>query len=226
MIRIRALVVGAVASFFASAASADDRASPVDAWSGSYLGAQVGYQWADGDFHDPAYNTPPATYGSYDVNGIVAGLHAGYNIPMGNSWMIGVEADAEFANGSDSSPDATNFVVGSGEINWQGSVRGRAGYRMDRSLLFATAGVAFGGFDFGYTFSGITDSFDNTLIGLTVGAGWEYAISNSLSGRIEYRFTDFGETSGSIANCCAGPPFAQDHSIESQAVRLGLSWHY
>ena len=129
-------------------------------------------------------------------------------------------------SGSGSSWDVTDFVIGRGEINWQGSVRGRAGYRMDRSLLYVTAGVAFGSFDFGYTFTGVTDRFDDTLIGLTAGAGWEYAISDSLSGRIEYRLTDLGEASGDIATCCAPPPNAQDHSIESQSVRLGLSWHY
>lgn len=54
--------------------------------------------------------------------------------------------------------------------------------------------------------------------GWTIGGGLEYAFSDELSARIEYRYTDLGSTQ--VTN----DVFDFDNNFH--AVRVGLSWHF
>jgi outer membrane immunogenic protein len=203
-----------------------------ESWTGLYVGAQAGYQWNRDRFQDPAFG-PPVISGTVRADGFVGGVHAGGNYQTGPV-VLGVEGDIEWANasgdalGTDGTALPTN-VIGHAKLKWQASVRGRIGYAFDRTLAYATGGVAFGRFDFGYTFpvvGGITDSFSKTLTGWTAGGGIEHAFMTRWSARLEYRYTDFGKASGTIINCCAAPPNAQDHDLTAHAVRAGLSYRF
>ena len=74
---------------------------------------------------------------------------------------------------------------------WNGTLRGRAGYNWDRFLVYATGGLAVG--EVKTKAGGVSDS--NTNAGWTVGAGVEAAITNNVTARVEYRYTDLGSTS-------------------------------
>jgi outer membrane immunogenic protein len=141
---------------------------------------------------------------------------------------VGIEADIEWSNASDAgrSFSVLGPPVGSGdvELNWQGSVRGRLGVASGTTLFYATAGVAFGNFDLGFTAID-HHSFSETLTGWTVGGGVETVIAGNWTGRIEYRFTDYGDTTKPFV-LAPGTVHHQRHELESHALRMGLSHRF
>ncbi len=65
-------------------------------------------------------------------------------------------------------------------------------------------------------------SFNNTLIGWTIGAGVEYAFTNNLIGRAEYRYTDFG--SEDLASVRGFPDGTLD--LSTNDIRLGIAYKF
>ena len=78
-----------------------------------------------------------------------------------------------------------------------GSVRGRLGYAVDRFLVFGTGGWAWGNPSTSYALTGAAPFVNNSRgsTGWTAGLGVEYAFTDYVSGRLEYRYTSLG-TSG------------------------------
>jgi outer membrane immunogenic protein len=197
-------------------------------WSGFYVGGQIGWQWLEGDFKDPAYEPHIGT--DYDDDDIVYGGHAGFNFQY-DAFVFGFEADLEGTDLDAEGTDTSVFgdtVTGRAKIDLEASLRARLGWAFDNILFYATGGIAIADGDFSYTYenNGITDRFSDTLSGWTIGGGVEYGLSENLSTRLEYRYTDYDEVSGDITKCCAPPPNAQDHDLESHTVRLGVSYRF
>lgn len=140
-------------------------ASALD-WSGFYVGAQAGYALNQIGLNDTT-----------NLNGGSVGLFGGYNFVF-SGIVLGVENDFNY-NWSDGE------TVG---LDWDGSARARVGYAWDRVLVYGTAGVA--------AASGSVDlatvKKDDVLIGWTVGAGAEYAVTDNILVRADYRYSDFG----------------------------------
>lgn len=105
-------------------------------------------------------------------------------------------------------------------MDWMASVRGRAGYALDRLLIYGTAGVAFADIGQANT-GGVPESSSDVLAGWTVGAGLEYAFTDRLTSRIEYRYADLGSQDYAPAGLA---PFKQDYKF--QAIRVGLSYKF
>jgi outer membrane immunogenic protein len=232
-----ALTTAAVSA--ASAADLPSRAAPapvfapvpVFTWTGFYVGGQLGYGWNadDNDFDVPVGYTvggvPFTGFGGNEGDGFLAGVHAGYNVQFG-SFVVGVEGDIEGVFGDDDD-DFTGVILSptgvpvaysipSNSIDWQGSIRARAGFAFDRALIYATGGFAFAGLS-----DGIGDSEDDTLTGWTLGAGIEYAFTNNLTTRIEYRYTSYdGE------NTVFDAVDYGSNDIDFHTVRVGLSYKF
>jgi|MedtruStandDraft_1076414.scaffolds.fasta_scaffold16542_2 outer membrane immunogenic protein len=151
-------------------------------WSGGYVGLQGGGGWLDGDF------SVPGASASEDFNGGLLGGFAGYNYQQGN-WVFGIEGDISY-NWNDNRYDVfgTNVDVGT---DVSGSVRGRVGYALDKALIYTTAGwTATRGFiDIDVPGGKQKETFN----GWTVGTGVDYAFTNNIFGRAEYRYNDFGD---------------------------------
>ncbi|KAA3500828.1 porin family protein [Rhizobium rhizogenes] len=151
---------------------------PVFTWSGPYLGIQGGAGWANGDF------SAGGPVGSDNFDGGILGAFAGYNYQFDNNFVVGIEGDVDY-NWNDN--DYAGVQIGT---DWQGSVRGRVGYAFDRALLYGTAGwTATRGFI--ETPGAGKDS--TTFNGFTVGAGLDYAFTDNVFGRLEYRYNDYGD---------------------------------
>jgi outer membrane immunogenic protein len=217
-------------------------AIPIFTWTGFYVGAQVGYAWG-GDSNDLPGGAfvPGPVAGSFvpfqggfggDNDSFLAGVHAGYNYQFG-SFVVGVEGDIEGLFGGDDNnfngvlyaavpggfaPAAVSFSANS--LDWQGSIRARAGFAFDRALIYATGGFAFGGVSGGFS-QGLIDNNDDTLTGWTLGAGVEYAITNNLTTRVEYRYTNFSGND-SVFN---GVNFGGG-DLDFHTVRVGLSYKF
>jgi outer membrane immunogenic protein len=202
--------------------------APIFTWTGVYVGGQIGYGWGQ---NNTSFGDNFGDYASlsYTSSGVIGGAHIGYNLQL-SQFVIGLEGDVDGTsigkNYSGSLPYGTS-LVGSGFLdaplggninvnvhhNIEGSIRGRIGYAWDRVLLYATGGVAFGGFsgnvsgnfpggvylpntDFATAFGpfGGSASASQTRVGWTVGGGIEYAVTNNWSVRAEYRYTAFGHS--------------------------------
>lgn len=224
------LLMGTVAAFslgvFASTSNAADLmdypvASAYD-WGGMYIGGQLGYVFGSADH--TFSNGAPADDSSPD--GLVGGIHAGYNAQSGNI-VFGLEADFE---GAAVDGDYTNNTaatsVGTTDMDWQGSVRARVGYAADSYLFFATGGWAFGSFDFGGGPSPlpVAGGYSETLHGWTAGAGVETMLTQNWRARLEYRYTDFGSASGTLAP--GFPAVTMPVGVETHAIRIGVSYKF
>jgi len=187
---------------------------PVFTWTGFYVGVQGGYAWTNID-------VDPGGFGIDDLNGGMFGGYVGYNWQSG-PWVIGAEGDF---NGVWN--DQTSFVAGppafTTEIgtDWLASIRARAGYAFDRTLVFATGGVAFTKASEDLTFvGGPAFSGDDTFTGWTIGGGVEYAFTDNWIGRAEYRFYDFNDKD------LDGPGGIGSVSLDSQTLTVGIAYKF
>jgi outer membrane immunogenic protein len=246
---MKRLLFATVASLVTlSAARAADIVEPpaVYDWTGSYIGLQAGYGWdnvsVDLD-ESPALAADNAISGDresvddIDRDGFVGGAFAGYLL-QSDSLVFGLEGDIEYADmdGSakavETAPSGEVLPVGrlDNDIDWLASLRLRAGFAMNRALIYATGGLAVGGteLDFSSAVDYIPDDSDHeTSWGWTIGGGIEYAIADNLSIRAEYRYTDLGTLKVRALNSSL-PDFYEDLEVDQtfHAVRGGLSWHF
>lgn len=198
-------------------------------WTGGYIGLQTGHAWGDSNFSmdsDPGYGI------GYDPKGLIGGAYAGYNHQIGNL-VLGAEADFNFASvsrerapelyeGEEGNPDH----YGTAESKWNGAVRARFGYAMDRILPYVAAGVAFTNYDIALWHVGSDDphfSKKAALAGWTLGAGIEYAATNNLLVRAEYRYTDYGRETWTDPNWADGN---LDVDLRTHDLRLGVAYKF
>lgn len=169
---------------------------------GWYLGLQLGSASAHPSMVE--YGSGTTNPNDYTWNGAdkasLSGVYLGTNLLTKDKVVMGVEADLGYAHLSDEgllldagAPDS-GYLYG-WKTGLQGSLRARAGVMAGNALFYVTGGVAMGQQTF-KTFEYDSDTnFENnhrTMVGATVGAGIEYAISIHVTARIEYRYTDFG----------------------------------
>jgi outer membrane immunogenic protein len=181
-------------------------------WSGFYIGAQAGYAWADTDAASGPFSGFNETF-AYSSEGFIGGGHVGYNWQAHNV-VFGIEADLEGSDisetgfGSLGTPQTTS-------VDWLGSVRGRLGWAVDRTLFYATGGWAFGDVEVATPFA----TYGNTRHGWTAGAGIEHAFTDRVTARVEYRYTDLGSDDFSSAALNS----IDESDVTFHAVRAGVS---
>ncbi len=229
---------------------------PAFTWTGVYLGGQIGFAWVSGNLNFNGYDSFSETAFSPSVNnapsGIIGGAHIGYNFQI-NQFVVGLEGAVDGTSlsngvtGNFAGVYGGNGLAADAYSRVQGSIRGRAGFAWDRALLYATGGVAFGGFNTSYTFSGNTsgnpllnggnpfyalNEFSSTRVGWTVGGGIDYAITDNWSIFAEYRYTNFGAisylgiaASGFAATFrLAGAYLNASRSLNQNQAQVGFSY--
>jgi outer membrane immunogenic protein len=139
-------------------------------WAGAYAGGTA--SWQRGDFQ---------RQGDAKANGMGGGLYGGYNMQNGQL-VYGGEADLNYS-GVDSKHNGLTAKQG---LN--GSIRGRVGVDLNPVLVYGTAGVALGN----AKLSTPAGSDDKTLVGWTAGVGAETFVTDNITARAEYRYTDYG----------------------------------
>lgn len=189
-------------------------------WSGVYVGFQVGHGSGDAttnEMLDGEVNDGPL---EYRTKGALGGIHIGYNGQSGR-FVYGVEGDIEHA-GIDGHWDWGNGNGLSKEIDWVGSLRGRIGVTADRLMVYGTAGLAVARVEMAVIDDdAVALSKAEAAVGLTAGLGAQYALTDRMSVRMEYRYTDFGETS--VAGDVYGGTFSYPHDNKIHALRIGAS---
>jgi outer membrane immunogenic protein len=150
-----------------------EQAAPLFTWSGFYHGMQGGGAWGNGDF---------SGIGSSNMNGGLVGGFVGYNWQLDNSIVLGVEGDASY-NWNEAGCRRQRIQV---RHDWIRSRPRRLCHRprpalrrsrLDRRPRHVDTPIG---------------SDSATFSGWTVGAGLDYAFTDNVFGRVEYRYNDYG----------------------------------
>jgi opacity protein-like surface antigen len=168
-------------------------------WTGFYFGADGGYGWQSsaGTLTTAAGAMPY----EYSVTGPFAGFFVGGNYQF-NRFVLGIEGDWQWSNltgnnqylaplGAAGALPAGPFTVSTTTKDY-GSIRGRFGVAFDRFLVFGTAGWARGNPSTAFALTGAAPfvTSGGKSNGWTAGVGVEYAITGTILGRVEYRYTN------------------------------------
>jgi outer membrane immunogenic protein len=205
-----------------------------------------------------------------DVNGGLAGGQIGYNWQVDRKWVLGVESDIQWSGERSSSfltavgPRFGSTIIGipvpvgadfnaiitqtanlAYNLQWFATFRGRAGILADpQTLLYATGGLAVGGFKYSAQATtsiqvftpglagttpvgpplvavGAAASSSDTRVGWTVGAGVERKFSPNWSGKLEYLYMDFGSKT-----FFAGTLNQADVSFHDHIFRAGFNYAF
>jgi outer membrane immunogenic protein len=209
---VAALALGANAALAADmpAKAPIAKAPPAAAlfnWSGFYFGGQLGWLWGDNDYINVSTGSPAP----FDVDGLLAGGHVGFNLQNG-SWVYGLEADGNWSN-ADGNDGGAGGTVDTLRLRAEGSVRGRLGFAQNNVLYYATGGWAWA--NVRHSRPGV--AFTDTLNGWTAGAGIAVAATPNLIWALEYRYSDYGKTTGVV-----GDTVRDD--LKSHQVTGRVSW--
>jgi outer membrane immunogenic protein len=223
------LLAGIVVAMSISTAGAADSIATAPAgfvWTGGYVGLQAGYAWADAPYTDDFDNRI-----DYDPDGFFGGVYAGYNHQFQNNVVLGIDGDLNFSGidgrstltfGGDTGPDPDH--VANSKIKMTGALRGRLGYAMDRFLPYVAGGVSFAKFEFDLDHDGTGDwdfQEKHTYTGWNIGVGFDYAATDNIIVRAEYRYSDFGSQQldsnwGDISHV----------KLQTHDVRLGVAYKF
>jgi outer membrane immunogenic protein len=149
--------------------------APAITWTGFYLGAHAG-----GSFDN---TIEVEDEGTFDLDeGFVGGVHVGYNWQRANNVVLGLEASLSSIDSETDGVDVNDYLA---------TVRGRLGYAMGNTLVYATGGVAWLGYD--EDFEDLDAGF-----GWVAGAGIEHKLTNRISLGLEALYYDVNTDEGGV----------------------------
>jgi outer membrane immunogenic protein len=247
------MFASAAAAMLTLPAMADDRPAGAARFAGCYGGfnaggaqttADVSYIQSGGFFitsppGDLAYMTnlaSPRIRGT----GFTGGGQLGCNYQTGRV-VWGIETDINYlhtAGGYFATgviPSNAHVVTSTVEAStdWLYTLRGRVGFTVERTLFYATGGLAAGNEKFSqnffhfFNFTSEAGSASATKAGWTVGGGIEYAFTDSLSAKVEYLHVDLGSASFNSTNSLLPTYFAANSAhFREDIVRLGVNWKF
>lgn len=234
MIIASTLMVAGASNVFA--ADAAEEVAPIASgaydWSGFYIGVHGGYSAGRSEYG--VYELDMLrVFADPDPRGYLAGVHAGYNSQFSNGLVLGGEADLSYSASDGSGgaylvlpwgnvPDPDLRV--DAKVKWTGSARARLGYAMDRLLPYVTAGVAVARIESDLFVAGNSvQPRNDTLVGWSLGMGAEYAVTEKVSLRAEYRYSDYGAHASNLPHF-GNLPATMD--LKAQDVRFGISYKF
>lgn len=191
------------ASFAADLAPSGLR--PGFSWGGAYAGASAGYVWNKGT------DKFGATSDNLAANAATVSGFVGYNYEISPAIIAGLEGELGY--------DWTKVTTASGTKATGGldtTLRGRLGLACDRALLYVAGGYA----GTALKLETGTTSASTWLNGWTIGAGVDYAITDSLFLRGEYRYAQYAKQNVTFNSAT--------HSIDlsNQTLKVGLGMKF
>jgi outer membrane immunogenic protein len=205
-------------------------APPVCDWSGFYLGMNVGVAGLQTDITDlDDYNSFGTT--SLEDTNFAVGGQMGYNWQKG-AFVFGLEVDSDYLNTEKS---FTTFGEGGpqyvykGKVDFQGSLRARAGIAVDNALIYATGGVAvshgsskFNEVDGEDLPTGERATQDDWQAGFVGGVGVEYKFNCHWSARMEALYSHYPESTNVVQPGETGYRFSFQNDVYS--ARFGINY--
>jgi outer membrane immunogenic protein len=198
-------------------------------WTGCYIGADVGGGWVRDK--DTQTITGTATVSQFSPTttansaGVMAGGYVGCDYQFASGLVVGALGDAQWADIRGGSTNFRNGGFSQPKADFEASARGRVGYAFNRVLVYATGGVAWlhvKEHDV-VPAAGVFQDSSKTPTGWTVGGGLDYAFTDNLIGRVEYRYSDFGTFS---YNSLLFRGFTQNHKLTENQVLAGVHYKF
>ena len=202
-------------------------------WTGFYIGANAGV----GVSRDPGsvmLNTNPSVGTSSTIGGAgaIGGGQIGYNVQSSNL-VLGLEADIQGADIKDDRTCTLACLTGTSarynqQLDWFGTVRGRAGLATGGVLGYVTGGFAYGGVqtDNRLTiFNGSSFHFDGMRSGWTAGSGLEASLGGPWTAKVEYLYIDFG-SQGATHPVGGGAMATSSVDMREHIFRAGLNYRF
>lgn len=220
-------------------------------WEGAYVGAFAGassFEVESSDLTDTFTNDAPPI-GEIILN---YGINGGYNwMPFDDNLLLGLEVDVQGGNSTSQlikfNEDGTDGQLYENEITSLATLRGRAGVVNGNVLTYLTGGLAFAQVDYlivdldeaintrDCSVNGIicADNKDS-LLGLNVGLGIEYAFRENATARFEIMHYNLEPTSTELFNGEAVPICSKQNADECSAyfksgvtqLRFGVNYKF
>ena len=207
----------AAASMFGLAAAAS-----AEPFNGPYVGAQIGWQ------QDKAHTkwtglvdsgTGASLVGlsdSRNKSAFAGGIFAGYNAKVDPSIVLGGEVGLDFGGKSMAVGPIASVKA---KNTW--SALAKAGALVTpQTLLYVKGGYENARFDF----SNGVNTVGNSRDGWSIGAGGEYAFTDNVLARLEYRYSDFGHPSDAFR--AIGYTDIDQAKLKRHQVMVGLSYQF
>ena len=201
-------------------------------WTGPYIGGFISGVFVEGRYDATPICIGPCLPIDPDISGtgFAGGVLGGFNYDMGG-FLIGVEGDYGWGDKvADNDDPAEDTYLEFSDI---ATLRARAGFLMDNTLIYATGGAAFINATFGGEVgdpagSRISESDSQWVTGWVVGGGMEHAFTEGLHARIEYLYLDVPDESFDLAT---GVPINPGGSVDVDfegvhMVRAGLTYNF
>ena len=203
-------------------------------WNGFYAGAEVGFtktQRHIGKDNSEQQKDIDAKYGTPE--GVIGGIYGGVNVDLGSNIIAGIDADANISSAKVDMAGVKGYHDAYYHNIAEGAVRARVGYAIDRFLPYVAGGVSVADIRaVERAAKGGKDRSDKDLksyinYGWNVGAGVDYALSNNLILRADYRFNV-------LPNAKIVDPADDSKSVEigkgnqfrSNNVRVGIAYKF
>jgi outer membrane immunogenic protein len=190
----------------AAAVATPAMAQNAERFNGPFIGAQLGWQQdrQSLDVGDAA--------ASNNASGLSYGGQVGYDFRVGSNVVLGLEGSLTGRTGS---TDFDGFDLRQGRTF---GATARLGYVLDEAgLLYARGGWA----NTRLTVADGADRVSENRDGFTVGAGYERYLSDNISARIEYNYSNFG--SDNLADQFEGPA---DLNYSRHAITAGVNFRF
>jgi outer membrane immunogenic protein len=186
-------------------------------WQGLYFGANAGYGWSNGN--SASYDGFGGGGGELNPSGWYGGGQVGYNVQF--NWLVlGLEADLQGADISDSNALSGGFTNVTTDIDWFSTLRGRIGYAAGPTLIYFTGGFAFADLDQTVNSPNVSMSKDSVETGYTVGGGIEWQFAPNWSLKTEYLYVDLG------SQTLSSPAGTYTTDTDFHTVRAGVNYHF
>lgn len=202
---MKKLVIPALALGLTTLSSSAFAAEP---FSGPFVGVQAGWEQSDVG----TTSTPLGTANLGRSNDTVTGgIFAGYDYKLTPKIVAGVEAGINLTDNDDLTATSAGRSV---SIDPERSLdfSARLGYLVnDRTLVYGRAGYTNVRAETTLTTATGTRSGKADLDGWLVGAGVERSLSDNLSTRLEYRYSDLSEGDG---------------KFDRHQILLGVAYHF
>jgi outer membrane immunogenic protein len=202
-------------------------------WQGCYIGVQGGGDWGRSR-HDGFPPGPTDLTPYFRLSGGEAGVEYGCNYNLGPGWLIGTESDFSWTDKKGSSFDTgaggNPTFLSTTQERWNSTTRLRLGHTWDRTLVYATGGVAAARVEANVTVPGIGIFSDShTQWGWVAGVGAEYAFAPNWSAKLEYLHMDFSNKSFLFGNNPVLVGLNAQRSglnLTDDLVRVGINYRF
>jgi outer membrane immunogenic protein len=204
--------------------------APVFSWNGCYLGVHGGGGWQASSFVNEG--------GIASGVGVLGGVQAGCNYQI-KQFVIGVEGEFWGSTLKDRSFDG--FGTGSFEARsrnlWDAALSVRAGLAIERALVYGKLGAVWGRFEYSVNNPHGGDHLPTVdgkgdFVGVLIGVGFDYALTDKWIARFEYNYIDYGNKMVNFTEIHCDPVCPPPSSFREtvreikQLAKIGLSYKF